>query len=668
MKFYVEDSAGEFVQGLKCLLEERGHELAGSGERRNGETCGGAVSIRYQGGKEDELKVCLNGSGIEITSGRKVHFFRGFMKTLMYLEEHEGAGCEYEFRERVWFESEGAMLDCSRNGVLKPEKVMEYIRRLASLGMGTLMLYTEETYEVPGRPYFGAFRGRYTREELNRLGDYAEIFGIEMVPCIQTLAHLHTALRWKEMECFRDTEDILLAGSEDVYELLDDMIGAIASSLKSRRIHLGMDEAHELGLGRYLKLNGYQNRFEIMTRHLERVTDICKKYGLEPMIWSDMYFRLKSQTGDYYDLPPETDFSDISKPPKEVAMVYWDYYHSEKEHYNRYFKLHKQLSEKMIYAGGAWIWNGIAPNYSCMAATLEAGLKACRESGVKETVCTFWQDNGAETPMEAGNLPLVLFAEQGFSEEGISGRENIGEESSGGENSGINCFVKESADRFLRFLWGDEMAAWWLLDQFDRVPGARGSNLDADNPSKFLLYQDVTMGLFDGQIEGLGLSRHYGELAEKLATYRSGNPHSSRIFQYYEVLARLLEEKAELGIRICRGYRDGDTEYLKNAAETVIPACMELTGQLTALRRELWMGECKVFGFEVLDIRLAGVLARLKNAQMRIRQYLSGEIEGLPELEEPRLIYSRDRENEDHILCSCNYWQNIVSAGNIAGI
>ena len=33
------------------------------------------------------------------------------------------------------------------------------IRKLARIGMNLLMLYTEETYEVPGEPYFGIYRG-----------------------------------------------------------------------------------------------------------------------------------------------------------------------------------------------------------------------------------------------------------------------------------------------------------------------------------------------------------------------------------------------------------------------------------------------------------------------------------------------------------------------------
>ena len=49
----------------------------------------------------------------------------------------------------------GVMLDCSRNAVMKPEKVMEFAELIAGMGYNTLMLYTEDTYELEGEPYFG---------------------------------------------------------------------------------------------------------------------------------------------------------------------------------------------------------------------------------------------------------------------------------------------------------------------------------------------------------------------------------------------------------------------------------------------------------------------------------------------------------------------------------
>ena len=53
----------------------------------------------------------------------------------------------------------GVMLDCSRNAVMKPEKVKEFIDILAKIGYNVLELYMEDTYEIEGEPYFGYLRG-----------------------------------------------------------------------------------------------------------------------------------------------------------------------------------------------------------------------------------------------------------------------------------------------------------------------------------------------------------------------------------------------------------------------------------------------------------------------------------------------------------------------------
>ncbi len=86
------------------------------------------------------------------------------------------------------------MVDSSRNCVMSVEAVKAWIRMQASVGMNTLMLYTEDTYEVPGYPYFGALRGRYTAEELKEMDAYGVALGVELIPCIQSLGHLQQPL------------------------------------------------------------------------------------------------------------------------------------------------------------------------------------------------------------------------------------------------------------------------------------------------------------------------------------------------------------------------------------------------------------------------------------------------------------------------------------------
>lgn len=76
----------------------------------------------------------------------------------------------------------GVMLDMSRNGVMQADEVCRFAKTVKSFGYNTLMLYTEETYEVENEPYFGHYRGRYTQAELKQIVDYCENIGIEVIP------------------------------------------------------------------------------------------------------------------------------------------------------------------------------------------------------------------------------------------------------------------------------------------------------------------------------------------------------------------------------------------------------------------------------------------------------------------------------------------------------
>jgi len=82
------------------------------------------------------------------------------------------------------------MIDCSRNGVMKPEKVKEFALIIKNMGYNALMLYTEDTYEVENEPYFGYMRGRYTIAEMQEMDAYCSSIGTELIPCLQVLTHL----------------------------------------------------------------------------------------------------------------------------------------------------------------------------------------------------------------------------------------------------------------------------------------------------------------------------------------------------------------------------------------------------------------------------------------------------------------------------------------------
>ncbi len=301
-------SAGQIPSELDPLLRElaRDYPLAPTGAGSVGEMLvfqsgapAGVVEVRREAGTYTIRydKPARAGRGVGLVLG-------GWMK--------DGQ----THREQCPFETFGIMLDCSRNAVVRPDHFKLWLRRLALLGYDTAMLYTEETYEIHGEDYFGYLRGRFTAAELKDINDYARSRGIEMVGCIQTLGHLEQMLKWSHYRPLKDTDSVLLADDEATYQFIGRMLDVFKQAFGSNRIHIGMDETHDLGRGRFMDLYGAKRGFDIFNRHLDRVRSLCAERGLAPMIWSDMYFRMGSRTGDYYDLASVVpdDVRDASRP------------------------------------------------------------------------------------------------------------------------------------------------------------------------------------------------------------------------------------------------------------------------------------------------------------------------------------------------------------------
>ena len=516
---------------------------------------------------------------------------------------------------------------------------------MAKMGLNQLLLYTEETYEVPEYPYFGIYRGRYSKEELQEIDRYAALFGIELVPCIQTLAHLGNFLKWHPSAELKDSSDILLVGEEKVYLFIETLLRTIKETFTTRRIHLGMDEAVFLGLGNYLKQHGYRPGSQLLKEHCDRVLHICQKLELEPMMWSDMFITSNSNC-TYYDHHDLEEVKSWLKPEKGLGLVYWDYYNDNESIYENMMQTHKILSDDLTFAGGSWIWNGIAPNYSRTFKTAIPALTYCKKYHISNIFCTAWQDNGSETPLDAVLPGIVLFAHLGFHK--TLDQNDLSEE--------------------FRITVNGNLEDFYQLEAFDSMFVGMGNNMTSDNPSKYLLYQDTMLGMFDYHIKDVDVSTYYETLAKKLKDCIQRNPDYQDLFEFYYTLAKVLSQKGNLGLRIKSAYDNHELSTLKQISAEVIPNLIADVHTLKVLREQIWLKDAKPFGFELLDIRLSAVAVRLESHARRINTYLTGAIERLEELEQVRMPYFAAKTSMGHDRTASlteNRWNNIISGCNM---
>ena len=524
----------------------------------------------------------------------------------------------------------GIMLDCSRNAVMKPEKVKEFAKLIAGMGYNMLQLYTEDTYEIKDEPFFGYMRGRYSQEEIREIDSYCQSIGVELVPCIQVLAHLNQITQWEPYAGMFDCNDILMVGEEKVYQLIDKMFDTLENCFTTRRVNVGMDEAFFLGRGKYQDKYGCRDRVAILTEHLEKVKEIADKHGFTIMMWSDMFIRLHNN-GEYYGenikIPQET----IDSVPEGVELIYWDYYSKDKEHYDHMLKTHSEFKNPVAFAGGIWTWTGYAPNLRFSWDATEAAMRAVQEYSLQDVFFTLWGDEGKECSYFS-TLP-ILFAAAKMAK-GEFDREKIKEE--------FEVKYGYGFDEFMNL-------------ELPNITKEEDSHYH--DPSKYLLFNDLFLGIFDFTVHE-DLPQGYAEAANNLSKSINGRSYDY-LFDVEQKLLRVLSGKCDLGIRLRKAYEADDRVTLKALAEQEVPQIQKDIEDFTEAFRFLWLKENKAFGLEVQEIRLGGLMYRMEMCKNRLLSYLNNEIDRIDELEEKNLVKYSGFEGEG--ICYNNY-RTIVTA------
>lgn len=530
----------------------------------------------------------------------------------------------------------GVMLDCSRNAVMKPSEIKKFARILKDMGYNMLQLYTEDTYEVDNEPYFGYMRGRYSQAELTDIVNYCNGIGVEVIPCIQTLAHLSQIFRWKIYRDINDCNDILLAGEEKTYQLIDRMFYSLRKCFTSKYIHIGMDEAHMLGFGKYKDKNGIRNPFDILKEHLEKVLEIAKKYEFKPIMWSDMFFRLANQ-GEYY--PENPTFSEEVKGcvPKEVGLVYWDYYHTEKEYYTKMFKAHAQATDDMWFAGGAWSWTGFASGNKMTLDCMLPAVEAAKESDVENIFFTMWGDDGKECSFYS-LLPSLFTLRRYYD----------------GERD-----LEKIKQQFFTVV-GENYDAMFDLDSPNNI---LGNDICVKNVCKHMLYSDPFIGVLDSTVcEGAEQ-----EFAEKSIRFKGYAKHSNFSYLYLSAaaLCDVLKIKYSLGVRTRDAYHKNDKDALLSIANDY-KKTWQAVERFHKAFSILWARENKPFGFEVQDQRLGGLIQRLKSCRKRLMDYATGKISEIPELNEKLLDFYCNGEKFEKTIPDYNSWEKSATVNIMA--
>ncbi|MBR2476534.1 MAG: beta-N-acetylhexosaminidase [Clostridia bacterium] len=564
------------------------------------------------------LAVSGTAGAYTISYSTKVEFFRALSLVVDKIKKDEK---NFSINEEAKIATSGFMVDLSRCAVMTVDTVKDVIERMSLMGLNMLMLYTEDSYELEKYPYFGYMRGAYSKEELKELDAYALKFGVELIPCIQTLAHLGAALRWRAFGDVKDTSTVLLVGEEKTYELIEEMIKTCREIFTTDRIHIGMDEAFDIGTGGYFRRNGYVPTADIMAAHLKRVSAIVDKHGYKPMMWSDMFFTSCNDEKYYYI--PETQFPEDFKKsiPENLQMVYWDYEGDHEERYDGMITAHERLEHDIVFAGAVWSWSRLCPNFQKTFMASRAALASCKKHGVQTAFMTIWGNGGTQTNFYE-NLPaLQLWADLTYNDE-------VSDELFADRFHA--CTGYNLADFML--LSCDDFPVDDIIEHF-----ARTRAFLCINTSIQIFYQDLLYGLLDKNFRDYDFKSHYKSYLDAIEKVGDQGDMND-IFEIHKVLYRILVSKSDMGIRLTDSYLAGDKATLGTLV-VEMGVMLEDIMKLHGMYYDLWHKTNKPFGWEQFDGRLGGLEARIRTTIRRVSQFVSGEVSSLPEFEAERLYF-----------------------------
>lgn len=560
------------------------------------------------------ISVKRNRDGISITYIEKIHFFRA----LGLLAEQLKKGGDFAVEETPCLETSGIMPDLSFGSPMNVDGICGFLDQMAVMGLNMLLLYIEDLYELPGRKYFGHLRGRYSPAELRAIDDHAYEYGIEVIPCMQTLGHMAEYLKWPEAEDVKETHIELSVDKEETYKFIEEMLIATTGPLRSNRVHIGLDEVWTIGRSpESLKKYGLRDQEELFLNHLEKVVAITDKLGLKPMIWNDFVFCLHSRTGiaKYYpetQIPRET----MDRFPRHLQLVYW-HYGEEMQGCDEYMiRKNQEFGNDVIYAGGIMSWRSALPDNIFSYDAAEEGLTAAKKCGLKEVFTTLWTYSALGGDFAASYLHLQQFAEHTYHE----------------------TVSKEHLAARFETCTGASFDAFMQMSQFGNIMDGR------EYPREMVryrgqryLWQDVLFGEYEYYLYQEPLSSHYETMTAYYAKLCEKKDDWYDLYERCRALFDYVALKAYLAENLRPKYLEKDSAFLQKCETELFPELQRRILVLHDCYRKLWYTDRKPFGCERLDNKLGSMEARITTAIYRLHAYNSGQITCIEELDAERL-------------------------------
>jgi len=208
----------------------------------------------------------------------------------------------------------GVSDDISRGQAPTLNNLKKFIKELSHFKINQYYLvYMQDMFKFKNHPKIGKKRGAYSKEDIIELINFAKQYFVKIIPIFQTTGHWENILQypeyWKYGE-FPGSNSLNIA-NEEIYDLLNEMIGDLRECFTSKYFHIASDESWDVGKvasKNYIEEIGIAQAY---LKHYKRIYDIVKKHGYKKVIiYHDILYK----------------YEEVLKGlPKDIIIMYWRY-------------------------------------------------------------------------------------------------------------------------------------------------------------------------------------------------------------------------------------------------------------------------------------------------------------------------------------------------------
>lgn len=273
----------------------------------------------------------------------------------------------------------GIQDDVSRGPIPTLDYMKKQVRLIASFKMNLFALYMEHVFEYRSQPLLAPRDYAITAAELTDLTQYAKRYFVTVLPEQQTFGHFHHIL---EKEIYSDVAErphgqTLSPVCDETYTLIASMYSELAPLTPGPFLHIGTDEAFELGTGRSKSRTQQLGVGAVYGQHLLRVAQILEPYHKRVIFWGDI-------AGDY----PEQ----LNILPKSMIGMPWSY--DAEESFDKMIEPFHRAGLDVMVAPGANNWEDIWPNLDVAYVNIRNFVRDGQKYGALGVLNTTWNDDG----------------------------------------------------------------------------------------------------------------------------------------------------------------------------------------------------------------------------------------------------------------------------------